>query len=368
MGVTHSPVKSTATCGETVDGHADDCRICKLRCPEEPANSVQCSFCDGWMHYDCLEFPGNYSQQTMQRICKNIHVMMICPPCKAVSAEKSSCDAAKIPLEIPKIVEALQSQINAQQLELQKQLAAQKLEIQSQFQDMAKTVECLVTAVQGTVVGEGDVEEEAEIEGGRWSEVLSRRRKKDVAPAVAIGIRNANEEEARKRSLVFSNLPEKGTDDNDVKEICRIIDNSAVPLFAYRLGVKKAVRRGEEGGVPKPRLVKVVFQSSSVAKSVLINKRALGGSNFRNVFIRPSMTPEERKFESDLRKECAARNTQEAFNKGEKFVVIGNQMVHFVNCQVIPTANGGSRLGHGVRAPAGGDQNSRPPSGTQPPA
>uniref|UniRef100_A0A7I4Z3K9 Transposase n=1 Tax=Haemonchus contortus TaxID=6289 RepID=A0A7I4Z3K9_HAECO len=58
----------------------------------------------------------------------------------------------------------------------------------------------------------------------------------------------------------------------------------------------------------RPRLVKVVLPTRAHWRRALANARLLRGAGLSNVFIRRSMTEDERKRESELRQQARERN------------------------------------------------------------
>lgn len=115
--------------------------------------------------------------------------------------------------------------------------------------------------------------------------------------------------EKRGRSLILSGLPESALDmppsakqselECKVSEILDHIGVECRPVEIYRMGKLNDTY---------PRLVKLVLPSKSHWSTALSNAYRLRSSCFKNIFIRKSLTPDERKKEFDLRQECRRRN------------------------------------------------------------
>ncbi|VDO13923.1 unnamed protein product [Haemonchus placei] len=120
---------------------------------------------------------------------------------------------------------------------------------------------------------------------------------------------NLLESDKRSRSIVISGL-EEGRDglcpsarqrdlEDKVARVLDAVDVECRPVETYRMGRPNSKH---------PRLVKVVLPSRSHWRRVLANARLLRDAGLPEVFIRRSMTEEERKREYELRQEARERN------------------------------------------------------------
>ena len=110
------------------------------------------------------------------------------------------------------------------------------------------------------------------------------------------------EEIERRRSIVIAGLPEEQGTPTKIRQLnldtAYQIGAEATVSTAYHVGPKK------DG---KPRLLKVVLVSHSHQKNILRKAKNLReNKQFENVYIRPSLTPEQQKNEYDLRQELRA--------------------------------------------------------------
>nr|CDJ90946.1 hypothetical protein HCOI_01249700 [Haemonchus contortus] len=117
------------------------------------------------------------------------------------------------------------------------------------------------------------------------------------------------ESDKRSRSIVISGL-EEGQDglrssarqrdlEDKVARVLDAVDVECRPAEIYRVGKPNSKH---------PRLVKVVLPSRSHRRRALANARLLRDTGFPKIFIRRSMTEDERKREYELRQEARERN------------------------------------------------------------
>uniref|UniRef100_A0A7I4XYW4 Uncharacterized protein n=1 Tax=Haemonchus contortus TaxID=6289 RepID=A0A7I4XYW4_HAECO len=117
------------------------------------------------------------------------------------------------------------------------------------------------------------------------------------------------EAEKRSRSIVLSGLEEapphslpseKQRDlESKVFDILDVLNVECRPVEVYRMGKEVSSR---------PRLVKVLLPSRFHWRTALANARNLKTNGFANIFVRRSMTHEERKQEYELRQQARERN------------------------------------------------------------
>ncbi|EYB88953.1 hypothetical protein Y032_0239g3327 [Ancylostoma ceylanicum] len=130
----------------------------------------------------------------------------------------------------------------------------------------------------------------------------------------------------RWRSIVISGLPEADGEvsfqdrrthlDNQVSEVLEALKIECRPVELYRMG---------KLDLSRPRLVKVVLPSRFSWRTALANARFLRTAGFSDVYIRKSMTAEERKREYELRQTARERNRGKP---QREWVVYRSQLVH----------------------------------------
>ncbi|KAK6044708.1 endonuclease/exonuclease/phosphatase family protein, partial [Cooperia oncophora] len=142
-------------------------------------------------------------------------------------------------------------------------------------------------------------------------------------------INEAVDRDKRLRSLVFYGVPEAGGDlspsarqAHTEKVVTGILDSLNIetrPAEVYRMG------RGVEG---KPRLVKCVFYSRRISFDILSKAHRLRSTHeYRDVYIRKSMTIDERKKDRELR-ERARELEQERSQKGKQCSFVVKKLVY----------------------------------------
>ncbi|KHN75627.1 hypothetical protein Tcan_10181 [Toxocara canis] len=108
-------------------------------------------------------------------------------------------------------------------------------------------------------------------------------------------VQQAEEKEIRERSVVHVGVNEvtdvpprerNNVDCGTVLDIFDTINSDSVPHQIFKMRSQREGRKGP---------TKVIFGSSHNAKQVLRNACSLKGTRFQHVFIRPSLTAEERK-------------------------------------------------------------------------
>lgn len=119
------------------------------------------------------------------------------------------------------------------------------------------------------------------------------------------------QEDKKGRSLVISGLPESPASvkpserqkqlEDQVENILDILKVECRPVEVYRMGRLENSR---------PRLVKLLLPSKAHWATALSNACLLRSSELSEVFIRKSMTPDERKKEYELRQEARRRNAE----------------------------------------------------------
>lgn len=124
------------------------------------------------------------------------------------------------------------------------------------------------------------------------------------------------EREKRERSVVISGIDDEPMEarpsdrqkhlEEKINKVFDAINVECRPSEIYRMG-KIDPRR--------PRLVKVVFPSQAHWRTALANARLLKESGFPNVYIRRSMTAEERQREYELRQTARERNRDKGFKE-----------------------------------------------------
>lgn len=128
------------------------------------------------------------------------------------------------------------------------------------------------------------------------------------------------EEKDRLRAVVISGLNETGAKPterraNDINSVNQLIDElnvDATPVQVFRMGrPSMASSEGANGNLllkKRPRLLKVIFQTTGQQREMVKSARQIKDSAiFKGVFIRPSLTAEQRKIEFELREELKSR-------------------------------------------------------------
>ncbi|XGW02668.1 hypothetical protein V3C99_014589 [Haemonchus contortus] len=134
------------------------------------------------------------------------------------------------------------------------------------------------------------------------------------------------EAEKRARSLVVSGLEEAPAHlkpserqkqlEGKVADLFDALQVECRPVEVYRMGKPDSAR---------PRLVKIVLPSRAYWRTALKNAKNLRASGFHNVFVRKSLTAEERKREFDLRQLANERNKGKPYRE---WVIYKGELKH----------------------------------------
>ncbi len=122
--------------------------------------------------------------------------------------------------------------------------------------------------------------------------------KRPSIPSLSNAVEVALERREQKDCLVLSGVQDLGDDRKDFKSATTILKQlkiSSNPVRTFRMGSV-----GKKG---QPKLLKVQLHSSHDRNQALRNTRELANTEFAKVFVRPSLSADERKRLKDLMKE-----------------------------------------------------------------
>ncbi|EYC41326.1 hypothetical protein Y032_0573g157 [Ancylostoma ceylanicum] len=134
------------------------------------------------------------------------------------------------------------------------------------------------------------------------------------------------EAEKRARTVVISGIeePAEGLRATERSRDLKAKVDEILDALDIDCNVSDVFRIGKPNG-NRPRLVKLVFPSTFYWKKALANARLLRNAGFRGVFIRKSLTEEERRHEYELRQLARERNNGKA---EREWVVYRSQLKH----------------------------------------
>ncbi len=122
-------------------------------------------------------------------------------------------------------------------------------------------------------------------------------------PALSDAVEVALEKREQKDCLVLSGVKDMGDNQKDLRTAASILKQLKItsrPVKTFRMG-----STGKKG---QPKLLKVQLQSSHDRNQALRNTRNLADTEFQKVFVRPSLSADERKRLKVLMKERWERN------------------------------------------------------------
>ena len=99
-----------------------------------------------------------------------------------------------------------------------------------------------------------------------------------------------------------------------------VFDIEVRPLAVFRMGKKMA---------DKQRLLKIEFASRSVVAKIMTRKKTMSKhDDFKRVYIRPSMSFEDRQKRKQLQNECNDKNKQNpSSDPSQQYVIYANQII-----------------------------------------
>lgn len=150
-----------------------------------------------------------------------------------------------------------------------------------------------------------------------------------MVPKLGIGL--SAQELERQRSIIIDGIDEENsnqpmlkrmsTQRNKIYELLETIGVETYPLATYRLGPKPT------GQNPKPRKLKVILPTRGQQRQVLAAAKKLHKlERFKDIFIRPSLTYEQRQLQWKLVQELRERRS-----KGEKLTIKNWQIVSYTH-------------------------------------
>lgn len=127
----------------------------------------------------------------------------------------------------------------------------------------------------------------------------------------------------RSHNVIFRKLPEAPNDEDQVRELLNVIDQSC-----YRSIVSISRLTSSKSSAAQPRPVKVVFNNIFTPKNILRNKSALLTSTFKDVTVTDDKTPAEMRSLMALREQLKARQAAGEQNITIKYVKGTPSIVH----------------------------------------
>jgi hypothetical protein len=292
----------SSQCCECLHDGGDDC--------------FECGLCAGWIHTSCA----GIDEALIPRLSSDF-IVVLCTKCQGVAASKRAA-ALSGAAAAPDAAERFDA--------LERQLAS-----------VVTAVSALVPAL--STGGAAADDSAAAVHGGSSSALYSAVAARNAPGNAVVVTRSAeDDEEAKHRHcLVFAGVPEEGNDYAVVSEICKKLDRSAEVECVFRMGTLELPKRGNtpqpapEPEPRGPRLLKVRFRASTVARTILQQAPRLKDmSEYKGIYIRRSMSLADRKKLSALRKKSHELNKalEGRLENTDHYVVVNESLVVFRGC------------------------------------
>ncbi len=265
--------KDSATKKKTETCHCGDLK-CNCSEIEEEDRCLQCSSCNDFVLLRCL---GSDSQVVYDFIQSCTGLIYACPTCRAEALPiASAAGLAKVEAKVNCLVDLFRSD----------------------------SAEC-ASFSQGPDAHSLDPAEWPTLAAASENDSRAKYRMHSTIPSLTNAVELALEKREQKDCLVLSGVVDSNNEQRDIQQATGILKKLGVssrPLKAFRMG-----RTGKKG---QPRLMKVQLGSSHDRNRALMNTRTLADSQFSNVFVRPSLTWEERNHLKTLMKQRWQRNKE----------------------------------------------------------
>lgn len=284
----------------------ESCPFCK-KIVHDDDRAVQCANCSVWLHLKCRGLP------TSDEFCAAVQadcVKILCDDCLSCNSNDSVPPFAPSST-IDEKVSVLATQVD----KLTQQLA-------SMFPVPNQNTNAFTAP---------------------YSSATKRNIPISTAKVVTIkDMHEIGEDIKHRQAVVIVGLPEHTADADfaNASKIIHCLDPAA--------GIKTVFRMGRMCDEPRP--LKVAFNSSSVASSVLRERNKLRAhAEYKGIYIRASMCLEDRILIGKLREKLKQLNAARLPASREKFVLKDNKILHYIDCEENQDNDGNVYLGKGTR-------------------
>ncbi len=184
--------------------------------------------------------------------------------------------------------------------------------------------------------------ESAKQETAELREALKTSRKDQVegksinnqaSEAAKLGVKEIQEREARAKNIVFFNVPESKNDKNQDEEDVEFVDNLCKDVLKNDFPYSKIVRLGKKKE-NHTRPVRITLESRDQHEALLKsakNLRNFRESQYKEISIRPDLTPLERQDMRVLVQEKKKKQAESDLNKDGLIWIIRNWKVISIN-------------------------------------
>ena len=307
------------------------CLVCKLDATEKV---IKCDLCNLWCHYQCAEI----DEETSDKYVKNKKLHWFCSSCEPhamslldrVKVLESNNDkfakefrtglknlGTSIDTQVANVMRYVENTIEAQteakvkekveaiidekleqkfttKLEEVKQTYAETVKTNAEINTNADTIEADVTTkVNATLDAKiQDLRKDLNNVPQASAKPTNTLSKKQVTTEVWDAISEKERIENKKCNLIFSNIQETNSIQNDESVIKTIVKDKL--NITEDIKIKMVARLGNKVTPDKPRLLKVIFESLHHKKLVLRKATQMrnlpNDDTYADVYIRPDLT------------------------------------------------------------------------------
>lgn len=265
------------------------------------SKSIACAVCEFWFHFACVEGMTDPFYDSCAEAYKTWgYSAFFCKCCRKAMSKMNHCIK-----ELKEEVESLKTKVEA--MEKEKEKVSQRV---NKVEKRAEKVKEDLEGVEREMV---NGMEKAKEEAKKEMKVELKREEKASTNIAVYGIKEpANEEERKKEER------------EKIEELARVLE---VELEGEVEVQYRAGKKPEEGGKPRPLIVKVADDETR-ARILSSGRKLSRVDGWKNVFVAPDSTfeqrEERRKNEKALRDDAAKRTAEAKEAKKEvEWIVVG---------------------------------------------
>lgn len=294
------------------------CEQCKVIFKDEDDQLMCCDRCDLWTCLDCTDLnESHYNVFNSEQGCK---LRWFCASCDttAMKAVKTDLD---IELRCKEYMGVLREEINDVKDKLDQKITKEINEVRREAQKAREEADNALKSLRQ------ELDETKKISADNTQcnvEELINSKMNELAEN---SIRELQDRESRKTSLVFFNLEESAKADADQR---KEDDLEKIRVTLSKLSLTAPLQKPTRLGTGnKPRPLRVTVGSHEIARNIVKEARKLEKiKGFENVYINSDMTPLERENRRKLtrkKKELNLKETEKG--SGETWIISGNRLV-----------------------------------------
>lgn len=274
-----SSVSPEANRSKKPNQESDVCVLCKTNINDDKECSIQCQWCNLWVHSKCSKLEDEECKVLSK---SNINLIFLCTTCAPNLDEALEYfdDNRSKPA-----VQLLNDSIPDKQSPIENRIAS----VETQLLEFKKELSDQLSKCREMFNSQND---------------SAPKPPALIASTVTTAFNEERDRERRQLNLIIHNLPESNASEGEARKTADI--NHVTDIFKFlgaKANVTKAIRLGKKCN--KPRLLKISVDTLESKIFILRNstniRKANPSSPFAKVYITPDLTPAERETNNQLR-------------------------------------------------------------------